>query len=211
MRGEFVKAVAMFAAVSMAAVDEEDNAIRRFQKTATPATTIEFGDTTTFTVTTESYYNEDEGEQYFRITTVLTDVAIATDDIVEIEYNFQTDDKITDPVANVYKDACKCSMIINSQDTRFWTQTASDGHYKCTTQRCDALDTTWQDDTSPSDTDWRAPIIDDDPYDKFCEKYTVDTTHECKGIKCIIERKFDTGYNDDFRFLAESGTTAIDD
>jgi hypothetical protein len=39
-------------------------------------------------VTTESYYNEDEGEQYFRITTVLTDVAIATDDIVEIEYNF---------------------------------------------------------------------------------------------------------------------------
>lgn len=37
---------------------------------------------------TESYYNEDDGEQYFRITTTLAAVEIATDDIVEIEYNF---------------------------------------------------------------------------------------------------------------------------
>ena len=184
MRGNFFKAVAMFAAVSMAAVDEEDNAIRRFQKTAATAVEITFsGDhvaSEKFEVTGESYYNEDDGEQYFRLTTVYSDTEIASDDIVEIEFNFQTNDQITDPVANVYKDAAKCSMIINSQDTRFWTQTASDGHYKCTDQRCSTVDATWQDDTSPSDTDWRAPIIDDDPYDKFCTKTsTLAAGHEC--------------------------------
>ena len=103
-------------------------------------------------------------------------------------------------------------MINNSQDTRFWTQTAADGHFKCDDLTCATPNSTWNDDTSPSDTDWTCPIIDDDPYDKFCTAHAnadgESETFACSAIKCIMERKFDTTYTDDFRFLADTVTSA---
>ena len=99
-------------------------------------------------------------------------------------------------------------MINNSQDTRFWTQTAADGHFQCDDLTCATPNATWNDDTSPSDTDWECPIIDDDPYDKFCTAHANGdgdaTVYACSAIKCIMERKFDTTYTDDFRFLANT-------
>ena len=128
-------------------------------------------------------------------------------------------ENVIDPVELIYRDGMSCMLQNNSQDTRFWTQTVKDGYYDCTDYACGTINT-WQDDSSPSDVDWTAPIEDDDPYDPFCVKEfnssdsyvdstgasvdydTMVATYQCTKIKCVVERKFDTGYTDDFRIQA---------
>lgn len=118
-------------------------------------------------------------------------------------------ENVIDPVELIYRDGMSCMLQNNSQDTRFWTQTVKDGYFNCADYTCGTINT-WQDDSSPSDVDWTAPIEDDDPYDPFCVKdfnsastdydYAyMEATYQCSKIKCIVERKFDTGYTDDFR------------
>ena len=118
-------------------------------------------------------------------------------------------ENVIDPVELIYRDGMSCMLQNNSQDTRFWTQTVKDGYFNCADYTCGTINT-WQDDSSPSDVDWTAPIEDDEPYDPFCVNEFVSTssdydydymmaTYQCSKIKCIVERKFDTGYTDDFR------------
>ena len=73
-------------------------------------------------------------------------------------------ENVVDPVELIYRDGMSCMLQNNSQDTRFWTQTVKDGYYACADYGCTTINT-WQDDASPSDVDWTAPIEDDDPYD----------------------------------------------
>ena len=132
---------------------------------------------------------------------------IASNQIVSFELKFSTNDIKIDPINYLNYDAVRCYMINNSQDTRFWTQTAYDGYYVCEDAACVTPGVTWEDDSSPSDIDWKTPIIDDDYNDKFCTPHTTDSaTYACEDIKCVIERKFDTGYLDDFRFQPVEGT-----
>ena len=138
---------------------------------------------------------------------------IAIDKVVHLEMAFtMANENVVDPVELIYRDGMSCMLQNNSQDTRFWTQTVKDGYYDCTDYSCGTINT-WQDDSSPSDVDWTAPIEDDDPYDPFCVKeFVVDSTdydyatmvatYQCTKLKCVVERKFDTGYIDDFRIQA---------
>ena len=164
----------------------------------------------TYTMTFKSLFREDDGCQYLRIQHDLT-ADIPADKLVEFLFKFQaTRDEVIDPVNRIYKDAAICQMIQNSQDTRFWTQTAKDGYYVCSSTDCNSVAETWQDDTSPSDLDWTIPIEDDDPSAPFCTPHSTDSaTYACEAIKCIHERKFDTGYTDDFRFRPEKAADGL--
>ena len=36
----------------------------------------------------------------------------------------------------MYADAAVCQVAINANDNRFWTQSAQDGYYKCSSEIC---------------------------------------------------------------------------
>ena len=205
MKG-FALSVASFAALSNANVNDENTIIRSQtqDKVTTDFTISSAGD---LKVTPEAIFKEDEGESYLRITFELTK-NIEADKVVEILMIYSTQNQSPiNPVDLIYYDAVSCMLQQNSQDTRFWTQTVKDGYYNCADFACNPYTDVWNDDSSPSDVDWTAPIEDDDPYDRFCT--TTDSSYVCTSIKCIVERKFDTGYTDDFKFIVGDSNDAL--
>ena len=206
MMKAFALSVASFAALTMANINDENSIIRE-QSQATDDKTFTVG-SDTIAVVPKSIFKEDEGESYIRLEFTLTK-DIEADKVVEILLIFTTgNDNVVDPVELIYQDAVSCMLQQNSQDTRFWTQTVKDGYYNCNDYTCSAPSGVWNDDSSPSDVDWTAPIEDDDPYAPFCTPHSTDSaTYACEQIKCIVERKFDTGYTDDFRFIVNNMDT----
>lgn len=170
----------------------------------------------TWNIWVKSVYNEDDGEIKLRIMHEL-EADIPEDDIITFQIAFTSaSDPYIDRFNILQKDVAKCELINNTQDTRFWTQQASDGNWKCNDEVCSAPTNSFNTDTSPSDLDWTNPVTDDSPSDPFCTTHSTDATNfACEKIVCIHERAMITGNDDDFQFaVSSSGTdtvTYIDD
>lgn len=129
-------------------------------------------------------FKEDDGKEYLRLKHEL-EKPIAAKKIVEFEMGFTSaSDPYIDRKDLLNIDVVKCVMVQNSQNNVFWTQSSSDGKYVCSNYICDAPDTTFAADASPSDTDWKNPIIDNDVNNPFCTKST-DAAFACSKIQCI--------------------------
>ena len=164
----------------------------------------------------QTVFKVNTGEQYIRLHHYLFN-DVLSNQIVELKFAYTTGSGIVvDPVNILAEDAAECTMIQNTQDTRFWVQSARDGYYRCSTfsAGCTPDDATdWTDDASGSDTDWTIPIIDEDKDNPFCTASSTDGI-TCQEIKCIHERAFDTGNDDDFSLYAIKATdsaAAVDD
>ena len=162
----------------------------------------------TWNMWVKSVYKNDDGEVYLRILHEL-EADIAADKIVTFEFGFESaSDPYIDRMNILQMDAAKCELIQNSQDTQFWNQQASDGHYLCDDELCSAPTYTWNADDSPSDLDWTNPVIDDEELAPFCTPHETDSANfACQKIICIHERPMITGYTDDFQFSVSTGGT----
>ena len=99
-------------------------------------------------------------------------------------------------------DIAICKVVQSTQDTTFWTQTSEDKYKKCTTDTTctnlainpSATEGGTFSDTADATTaaDWTNPLADDDKDAPFCTKHT-DTNFACSKIKCLQQRKMDTG------------------
>ena len=128
----------------------------------------------------KSVFKEDDGEIYLRIMHKLT-ADITSAQIVTFQFAFTSaSDPYFDRKNNLAQDVARCYAYRNSQDTRFWVQTASDGTFKCSDEICSAPNTDWNDDTSPSDVDWTNPIVDEDNNNRFCTPHATNSaTYAC--------------------------------
>lgn len=101
-------------------------------------------------------------------------------------------------------------MEQNTQDTMFWTQTASDYYYVCNNDYDCVLgggasaDTTRSSDANNLE-DWTEPLADDDPLSPFCTPNS-DSQFACKKLKCIVQRPLNTGNDNDFQFSPSAST-----
>ena len=96
---------------------------------------------------------------------------------------FGTDyDPWVDPKGIKIEDSGRCTVARSTLDTRFWTQTASDFFYTCNNYACtnSAAVTTFRSGlaadysaSQDSQSDWTAPVTDDDPDNPFCKPLTL--------------------------------------
>jgi len=155
----------------------------------------------------KSVYKNDDGEVYLRIMHEITK-PIKADDIVEITLRFES---ASDPFVDrsVFAiDGATCNMIQNSQDTQFWTQDTTDGHYLCTSDVTCAGGVEYTTLTTDTEENWTNPIVDDEELSPFCTPHSTDTTtYACEKIICIHERPMITGDPYDYQFdVSSSGT-----
>lgn len=131
-------------------------------------------DTEIWSIETESYFEEDTGDRWLRVTHYLT-ANIHADDVVTFDISFQSSyDPWTDPT-NIIEDSGRCTVEMDADDNRFWTTTVTDYFWYCADVACSnsALSaTTWytgsftesEDDVN----DWEVAIVDDNPNDRWC-------------------------------------------
>ena len=120
-------------------------------------------------------YDEDSGKESIRLRHYF-EGPITADQEIRFEVVFRSEsDPFTDRKV-MESDSGTCSMIENKVDTRFWTQSAGDGYYKCDGETCGTLAAPsyptpdkFQADTT---IDWVNPVLDDDENNPFCTKYT---------------------------------------
>lgn len=101
---------------------------------------------------------------------------IASDDVVTFDLSFTSDyDAWIDPKNDMIEDSGRCSVQIDTDDSRFWTTTVTDYYWKCADVDCSATDLTtavWRSgtytDTEDTVNDWEAGVTDDDANDLFC-------------------------------------------
>ena len=147
----------------------------------------------------QSVYDNDTGFEWIEIEHVLID-SIKQTDLISFELAFTSFlDPYTDRINKIAMDSGLCNLAINSADTRFWLQTTTDQHYKCTDQACITAAPTSTADTT---NDWKAGVnweVDDDEDNPFCTPHATDTaTFKCSQIKCKYRRKMDTEDAQDF-------------
>lgn len=206
--------LAVFAASASAQPALNEFAIKRFASEGWITTDDLDNDDTNaieWKISATTYFNEDEGTQYVRLKHDLKpENGIKPTDIVEFEVGFTTESSvIIDPVNIAARDVVKCTMLRNAQDTRFWSQVATDGYYACVDSICtDGATTTFNEDASPSDVDWFIPEVDDDYKNPFCTPHSTNSAvYACERIQCQMDRKIDTGFNDDFAFTFADATS----
>jgi hypothetical protein len=158
-------------------------------------------------------YYEDSGDEKIQIIHKLTADIKATDVVLfELAFRPNSLPPATD-TATIGEDYVRCEMSRSSTDGAFWSASVTEGYYICkgtdVTDVCKGVATdpaTLSDDSPESTSDWAAPYTDNDPADFWCEKHNtvkgaVLNPFECKSLRCVIERKLDTGDTaKDFKF-----------
>ena len=80
---------------------------------------------------TKTGYEEDTGNEYFRIQHELEADIKATDQVTfEIAYTMQNDPWTNKMIMS--DDGVICKVVQSTQNTIFWDQTSEDIYYKCT-------------------------------------------------------------------------------
>lgn len=151
-----------------------------------------------WTVTTETWLNEDTGVQELRLTHNLIADILATD-VVQFEIAFipmsqwlSGTNIVGSPIGidnssatNLGEDGGRCSLAINTSNNKFWQATLSDVWYKCdlpsvtpkwgvtaSPNKCAVTTNTFGGNNanieSSSTNDWDAPITDIDPENPWC-------------------------------------------
>ena len=120
------------------------------------------------------------------------------------------------------EDYVTCEMSQSSTDKMFWSASVNEGYYKCNGTSKPFLDDACKgiagDDknytsSAESSSDWVTPYADEDPDDPWCTKANTNigdslSPYECSELKCIIERKLNTGDAvNDLKFTVDKDTT----
>lgn len=146
----------------------------------------------------KQFYNLDTGYTFLVIRHEIV-TPIYADDVITFELRFQNANAAG---SNTMKaDAVRCTSQINTKDSRFWTQSVTDGYYYSTdagTTFIYAADTT---------NDWLVYHEDDDPDSKFCEwdpatygywfpsegnLEAYQTPFQCTKMYCYAVRRLDS-------------------
>lgn len=177
-----------------------------------------------WTVTASGVYYEDSGEEKLRIEHNLTANIFATDTILfELAFRPNSLSPPTD-TASIGEDYVQCEMTQNSSDPFFWSAAVQEGYYICKDGFTDATnvcvgvgmsndETTNYSQQTDSTQDWVTPFVDEDPKNPWCThaNTTAGATlnpYECTALKCVIERKLDTGDTDNDLVFTVNGTTS---
>ena len=153
-----------------------------------------------------SVFDWDNGLEYFRITHELDALIKPTDEVsFELSYGSASDPWTNKQV--IAEDSVMCKMTRNTQNTKLWTQTASDSYYSCSDILClgkavGGIGELVKNTDTNSTSDWTVPLEDDDEEAPYCTANSDDAndTFACKKIKCTMQRLMDTGDIHDFAF-----------
>ena len=198
-----MRATLSFASLAVAALASKDTDPIKFSKSVTK--TLYDKSSIKWTMKTETLHYLDTGIEYLRLTHELEAPIRPTDQITfEVAFTSSTDPWINKE--KIAEDVAICKMTRNSQKTQFWTQTAEDKYNSCTTAPNDKQPILYavEQNTSTHGTftvnsdgaklDWKVPLADDAESSPYCTPYSSSPSDfACKKIKCIIQRRLDTG------------------
>lgn len=152
-------------------------------------------------VYSSSWYNEDTGEQKFRIRHYL-EMDILASDIIEFEISFRPNSKpYATSTSVIGEDYFICKLTQDSDSPQFWTADISDGYYQCTGSvdgngdYCDGTSYSTKYQETQDAVSWATPYDDDDEDDFWCTHAGNEDTwspYECTAIQCPVWRDLDT-------------------
>ena len=151
----------------------------------TAGTAIDTADAVKWTIKTQSYFDEDLGEQYVDFINELTMPILATD-IITFHVEFSSDRNAD---GTFFRDGFDCKLSKDSSSKYWITDDPVDYHVITSASNAAVVDFN---NSIPTDgQDWYVSKQDSQRSSHLCTS-SSDSQYQCSAIKCIVRRNFDT-------------------